>query len=167
MLNSDFRDILSEFSGAGVEFIVVGAYALAAHGLPRATGDIDLWIRCSRENAGRVMSALVRFGAPLADIRAEDFTTPGIVFQIGVTPRRIDVITHIDGVEFEQAWAQRSEVVLDGLAVPVLSRELLVQNKRAAGRPKDIVDVSWLERTLPSRNPGPAPVKPDDMNEGN
>jgi hypothetical protein len=91
LLNPDFRDILSEFTAADVEFLLVGAYALAVHGLPRATGDIDLWVRSSPENAQRIMTALARFGAPLADVTEQDFTSPGVVLQIGIAPRRIDI----------------------------------------------------------------------------
>jgi hypothetical protein len=149
LLNNDFRDILSEFCAAGVEFVLVGAYAMAAHGLPRATGDIDLWVRCTGENAERVMIALARFGAPLHEIRVEDFHQPGIVFQIGVAPRRVDVLTEIDGVAFEEAWRDRTEIEIDALSVPVLSRAHLLQNKRAAARPKDLADVAWLEAESP------------------
>jgi hypothetical protein len=145
LLNPDFRDILSEFCAARVEFLLVGAYAMAVHGLPRATGDIDLWVRCDAENARRIMDALARFGAPLTEIRAEDFTTPGTVVQFGVAPRRIDILTAIDGVEFEEAWPERTEVALEGLTVPVLSRKHLLENKRAANRPRDRADVTWLE----------------------
>ena len=100
LLNSDFRDILSAFSEESVEFMLVGAYAVAAHGLPRATGDIDLWIKCSDDNAGRVLKALERFGAPLWGFTREDFVTPGTVIQLGVTPRRIDILTEITNVTF-------------------------------------------------------------------
>jgi hypothetical protein len=145
-MNPDFSDILSAFAAVGVEFLVVGAYALAAHGLPRATGDIDLWVRNTSENASRVMAALARFGAPLGNITEDDFTTPGMVVQIGVTPRRIDVLTAIDGVEFNEAWRERIELEIDGLQVPVLSRDHLLRNKHATGRPKDLVDARRLER---------------------
>jgi hypothetical protein len=145
LLNPDFRDILSEFSAAGVEYLVVGAFALSTHGLARATGDIDLWVRCSEENAGRVMAALARFGAPLSEVSTADFVTPGIVFQIGIAPRRIDVLTEIDGVEFDDAWQERVTQEIDGLAVPVISRHHLLQNKRATGRAKDAADAAWLE----------------------
>lgn len=147
LLNQDYRDILSEFCAAGVEFLLVGAYALAAHGLPRATGDIDLWIRCSAENAVRVMDALKQFGAPVANISAADFETPGIVFQIGVVPRRIDITTTIDGIDFETAWPERLPIVIDGLAVNVIGREHLFRNKTASGRPKDLADAAWLQAT--------------------
>lgn len=144
-MNPDFRDILSEFCDAQVEFLLVGAYALAAHGLPRATGDIDLWVRPSPENAVRVMTALRRFGAPMTQIEVSDFAKPGVVFQIGVAPQRVDILTEISAVGFEEAWASRIEVEIEGLKISVIGRDHLVRNKRAAGRPKDLVDLSWLE----------------------
>jgi hypothetical protein len=147
LLNPDFYDILFAFCAENVEFLLVGAYALAAHGLPRATGDIDLWVRCSAENAPRIMTALARFGAPLGEVSTADFLTPGIVFQIGIAPRRIDITTTIDGVTFDEAWPNRKQVEIEGLSIGVLSREHLLRNKRAAGRPKDLADVSWLEVT--------------------
>ena len=145
MLNPDYRDMLSALSAAGVEYLVVGAYALAAHGLPRATGDIDFWVRPSLENADAVMEALREFGAPLGDLTRDDLARPGTVFQIGVAPRRIDVLTSIDGVAFPEAWGGRETRTIDGLAIPVLSRAHLLQNKRATNRPKDQLDADWLE----------------------
>jgi hypothetical protein len=145
-LNPDFRDILSEFDAAGVEFLVVGAYALAAHGLVRATGDIDLWVRCDAANAARIVAALRRFGAPLADVSEEDFTRPGTVVQMGVVPRRVDILTQIDAVDFDEAWPERVLVEIDCLNVPVISRELLMRNKRSTGRLKDRADARRLER---------------------
>jgi hypothetical protein len=144
-VNPDFRDMLSEFTAAGVEYLVVGAYALAAHGMPRATGDIDLWVRPTAENAARVMEALRRFGAPLDQITLEDLSTPGTVFQIGVAPRRIDILTRIEAVEFEEAWAGRLTTEVEGQTIHVLGREAFLRNKRALGRPKDLADVAWLE----------------------
>jgi hypothetical protein len=110
----------------------------------RATGDIDLWVDCSRDNASRVMAALARFGAPLHEIETRDFETPGIVFQIGIAPRRVDILTTIDAVEFEEAWPERKEVEVEGLKIPVISRHHLLQNKRATGRPRDQADAIWL-----------------------
>ncbi len=144
MLNPDYRDILSAFENAGVEYLLVGAYALAAHGQPRATGDIDLWVRPTSENAERLMLALKEFGAPLSQVDKEDFQTPDVVFQIGVSPRRIDILTSIKGVEFESAWADRLEVELEGAVIPVISREHFIQNKRALGRTQDLADVERL-----------------------
>ncbi len=93
MLNTDFRDILSAFNGEKVEYLVVGAYALAAHGFVRATGDIDLWIRCSEKNAENIIRALIKFGAPLSDLTTDDLIKPDLIFQIGIIPRRIDILT--------------------------------------------------------------------------
>src|SRR5262245_56018917 len=107
LLNSDFRDILSAFCEERVEFMLVGAYAVAAHGLPRATGDIGLWIRCSDDNAAKVLRALAKFGAPLFEFTERDLTTPGTVIQLGVTPRRVDILTQITGVEFAEAEPHR------------------------------------------------------------
>ena len=144
-MNPDFRDILSEFSAAEVRFLLVGAYAMATLGLARSTGDIDLWVRCDEMNARRIMTALGRFGAPLTDMSTSDFASPGLVFQIGVAPNRIDVLTSIDGVEFDDAWPGRSEATVEGVRVPVIGREHLLRNKRATGRPKDRNDADWLQ----------------------
>jgi len=144
-MNRNFRELLSAFSGENVDYLIVGAQALAAHGVPRATGDLDVWIRPSKENAERVFRALAMFGAPLAGMAEEDFLTPGAVFQIGVAPQRIDVLTELDGVLFEQAWPHRTEVDLAGLKVLVIGRADLIANKRAVGRPQDIADIARLE----------------------
>lgn len=152
MLNKDFRDILSEFCAANVEFLLVGAYAMAAHGLPRATGDIDLWIRCSSENSARIIAALKRFGSPTANLSVADFETPGIVFQIGVAPRRVDVITTIDGIDFDTAWPDRVNAIIDGLRVNVIGKEHLLRNKLASGRPKDLADAAWLKADVQNRS---------------
>ena len=118
---------------------------MAAHQMPRATGDIDLWIRPSPANAERVWRALAEFGAPLGDLSVEELSKPGLFFQIGVAPVRIDVLTEIDGVEFDAAWAERVVFDFDGLVVPVLSRKHLLINKKASGRPKDLADAAWIE----------------------
>lgn len=144
-MNSDFKDLLSTFNAHGVEFLVVGAFALAAHGRIRATGDIDVWVRPSAENAPRVLKALADFGAPLHDLTATDLSRPGLVFQIGVAPLRIDILTGIDGVEFSEAWSSRVETKLADQAIGVLSVEHMIRNKRAAGRAQDLADLEWLE----------------------
>lgn len=145
MLNPDYRDMLSALSEEGVEFLLVGGYALAAHGLPRATGDLDVWVNPTSANARRTFRALARFGAPLDQVSEDDFATGGIVFQIGVVPRRIDVITSIEGVSFGEAWPKRIQVELEGLEIPVIGREEFIRNKRALGRAQDLADVSRLE----------------------
>ncbi len=144
-MSRDFRDLLAEFNARDVEFLVVGAHALAAHGHVRATEDLDLWVRPDSENAKRVIQALIAFGAPLHDLTEEDLTQPGVVFQIGVAPVRIDVLTAIDGVDFPEAWTARLITKFDDQPVAVLSREHLIKNKRATGRTQDLAD---LERLL-------------------
>lgn len=146
MLIDDYRDMLSELADANAEYLLVGAFAMAAHLEPRATGDIDLWIRPESENARRVRSALARFGAPVEELTVEELTQTDFFFQIGVAPRRIDILTSVDGLTFEEAWAEREHLDLDGIPVPVLSRRHLIVNKKATGRLKDLADVEALER---------------------
>lgn len=143
-MNQDFVAMLSALHGVGAEFLVVGAHALAIHGRPRATGDLDLWARPTPENAERVWRALADFGAPLDSITVEDLTRPDVVFQIGVAPRRIDILTSISGVEFSEAWGSRVTVPIGDLTVPVLGREALIANKRAVGRLQDLADLEAL-----------------------
>jgi len=138
---------LSEFNARGVEYLIVGAYALAAHGRVRATGDLDLWIRADAKNATRVIESLKTFGAPLHDLTERDLSRPGLVFQIGVAPLRIDILTSIDGVDFADAWAERVTTKFADQAVPVLSVKHLIKNKRAVGRTQDLADLEWLERS--------------------
>jgi Nucleotidyl transferase of unknown function (DUF2204) len=145
LLNQDFKDILSAFCAQKVEFMVVGGYAMAFHGYVRATGDIDLWIRPSDENAEKVWLALKQFGAPLFDLTKVDLKTLGMVFQIGMIPNRIDVITQIDGVEFEDAWKEHKTVEIDGLQIPIIGKIQLLINKKSTGRPKDNIDALWLQ----------------------
>ncbi len=148
MMNPHFSELLSELSAAGAEYIVVGAFAVAAHGNPRATGDIDIWVRPTRDNAERVFAALRAFGAPLHDLSVEDLIDEQTVFQIGVAPVRIDILAGIDGVSFDDAWRRRVIADLGSSTVPVLSLFDLAANKRAAGRPKDLVDLTWIEAQL-------------------
>src|SRR5260221_8278830 len=121
-MNRDFSEMLSALCGAGAEFLVVGAHALAAHGRPRATGDLDLWVRPTKDNAQRVWQALAAFGAPLQNLSVGDLSDPDVVFQIGIPPNRVDILTAIDGVEFDAAWKRRSRVPLVGLEIPVIGR---------------------------------------------
>ena len=146
--NEDFLDLLRALVDAEVEFVVVGAHALAAHGVPRATGDLDVFVRPSGVNAARVVTALRAFGAPLEahGVTQADFERQDTVYQIGLPPRRIDLLTSISGVPFDEAWATRVEVDLAGLRVFVLGLAALLKNKRATGRPKDAVDADALEQ---------------------
>ena len=147
-MNPDFAEMLSALSAAGVEYLVVGAFAVAAHGNPRSTGDIDIWIRPTRENAGRVFEALRRFGAPLFDLTVDDLLDEQTVFQIGVAPFRIDLLCGIDGVDFQPAYERRVTAMFADQTAPVLSLIDLATNKRAAARPKDLVDLAWIEEQL-------------------
>ena len=145
-MERDFRDILVAFNHADVEYLVVGAYALAAHGLPRATGDLDLFVRCADDNAQRVARALAIFGAPSQLSVAQDFAKANMVVQLGMEPVRIDIMTSISGVEFDEAAATRVMHSLDGVEIPCIGRESLIRNKRASGRKRDLLDAEWLEQ---------------------
>lgn len=146
-LNPDFADMLHALVESNVEFVVVGAHAMAMHGMPRATGDLDIFVRPSPENAARVLDALRAFGAPLDahGVTLHDLTTPGTVYQLGLPPRRIDLLTEISGLSFREAWASRVVVDLDSLRIGFLGRDALIRNKRATGRDKDLVDLRILE----------------------
>ncbi len=144
--NPDFRDLFAAFNAARVRYLLVGGYALAFHGKPRFTRDLDVWIEPEADNAERAYGALGVFGAPLTEVTARDLERPGLVFQIGVAPNRIDVLTSIDGVTFGEAWPDRQQTRYSDQQVPVISRKHLIQNKRATGRPQDLLDVVDLEK---------------------
>lgn len=145
MLNEDYRDMLQTLLDNEVKFLIVGAYALAAYGYPRATGDFDIWIEASLENSKKILFSLASFGASISGLAANTFTEKDIIFQIGVAPRRIDLITHIDGVDFEDAYPSRKVIVMEGLNLPFISKENLIKNKKSTGRDKDILDAKHLE----------------------
>jgi hypothetical protein len=144
-MQKDFLDVLRALSAENAEYLVVGGYALAAHGHVRATGDIDVWVGHDPANAKRVYAGLTRFGAPLSRIQPKDFAEPDVVFQMGIVPNRVDILTSIDGVEFNDAWAHRILGDYQGLTYPVIGLEHLKANKKASGRPKDLQDLAILE----------------------
>ena len=150
-MNPDFLDLLAALVRAEARFLVVGAHAMAAHGVPRATGDLDVWVQADSENAARVWDALIEFGAPVRTLGLSkaDLTVPGVVFQMGEPPVRIDLLTSITGVDFDHAWSTRNVHRVGTLDVPFLGRTALLDNKRATGRTKDLADVEILERTEP------------------
>ena len=144
-MNQDFLDLLRSFADHSVRFMVVGAYALGLHGRPRATGDLDVWIDATPENADRVWAALRTFGAPLSGLSPADLSSPGIVFQIGVVPGRIDILTQLTGLLFDDAWPSRVHARFGPIEVDFIGRDAFISNKLATGRDKDRVDVESLE----------------------
>jgi hypothetical protein len=144
-LQKDLREFIESLNSHEVEFVVVGAHAVAFHGFPRFTGDIDLLVRPTRDNAERVMAALKAFGFASPGLSATDFIRPDSVVQLGVPPNRIDLLTAITGVGFDEAWAGRSAGALGGLSVNFLGYDSLLKNKQATGRGKDAEDVASLK----------------------
>jgi hypothetical protein len=143
-LDKDFNEFVELFLEHNVRFLIVGGYALAAHGLPRATGDLDAWVWINPENAQNIMRALNAFGFQNLLLTESDFSKEDSIIQLGYPPFRIDILTSIDGVAFDQAWEKKVVVELNGMNVPFIGRDDLITNKKAAGRPQDIADVSRL-----------------------
>jgi hypothetical protein len=139
--------MLSALNASGAEYLVVGAHAVAIYATPRATGDFDIWVCPTAENAQLVWDALSRFGAPRSRLSIEDLHTRDNIYQIGIAPYRIDILTSVTGVEFDEAWAHRTKCEIDGILVSVIGRDELIKNKRATGRPKDLADLAWLEQS--------------------
>jgi hypothetical protein len=151
-MNEDFADLLRALLKVEARFLVVGAYALAVHGVPRATGDLDVWVEATSKNAAQVWKALIAFGAPVEDlaVSVEDLHAPDVVVQIGLPPRRIDLLTSVTGVAFEEAWAERTLHEVTGVTIPFLGRRALIANKRATARLQDLADLEALgEEPLP------------------
>ncbi len=146
MLNEDYKEMLQLLLEEQVDFMIVGAYALGTHGYPRATGDIDIWVKPNTINSKKLCKALARFGAPLGQIQVDEFSTEGIIFQIGVIPRRIDIMTKIDGVTYEEADEDKIIVEIEDLKIPIISLEKFIKNKMATGREKDELDIKVLTK---------------------
>ncbi len=151
-LTSDFSELLQSFNAAKVRYLVVGAYAVAYHSDPRFTQDFDVWVEPTAENAARVWRALEEFGAPLEGVSRADFARQEMVFQMGVEPNRIDIIMGIDGVAFPTAWRSRVSTTFGGIPVHVLSKSDLMRNKRASGRPQDLLDLQRLRQRASRRS---------------
>jgi predicted nucleotidyltransferase len=149
-MNSDFKDLLRIFDEEGVEYLVVGAYAVIHYTQPRYTKDIDLWIKPSRENAARVARAFYKFGLPLVEVTQEDFESEGLQYVVGVSPCQIDFLTSLPGTHsFESAWATRVTGMLDGIPIHFLGKSDLIAAKLTAGRPQDLADLDELRRAGP------------------
>jgi len=144
-LNADLREFIELLNSRGIEYVIVGAHSLAFHARPRYTGDLDVLVRPSRENAAKLVSLLRDFGFEKADFTEADFTVPQQLIQLGRAPNRVDLLTSISGVDIDDAFRTKISTEMDGLPVFVLSKELLIQNKRAVGRPQDIADLEGLE----------------------
>lgn len=146
MLNQDYKEMLLILLENKVDFLLVGAYAMAAHGFPRATADLDIFIRVDAKNSQKLYKALIEFGAPMEGIAVKDFENPGTIFQIGVAPRRIDIVNDIDGVTFDESEKDKIIIELEGLKIPVISKQKLIINKRSTGREKDRIDAESLSK---------------------
>ncbi len=145
-VNTDFSDLLNLFKAKNVKYMVIGGYAVVQYTEPRFTKDLDLWISTHPDNAEAVFAALKEFGAPLEGMSPKDFSEEGYFYQMGVPPVRVDVLMGIPGVQFDEAWERRIEVQFDDVSVTIISREDLIQAKRAAGRPQDLLDADSLEQ---------------------
>lgn len=153
-INRDFRDLFSELRAAEARFLVIGAHAVMFHAVPRYTKDLDVWTEPTPANARRVHAALARFGAPMESLTPEDLATPETIFQIGVEPNRIDVVTAVEGLSFADAWKARVASTYGEVPISILGLDDLLRNKRAVARPQDLLDVEWLERVKDRQEPG-------------
>jgi hypothetical protein len=149
-LSKDLREFVALLNSNEVEYLVVGAFAVAYYGYPRYTGDLDLLVRASEQNAPRILKTLLQFRFGALEIAEEDLLSPGKVIQLGVQPNRIDILSSISGVSFEEAWASRQEGILDGLPTNFIGRGALIKNKRATGRSKDLGDAEELSKSSPT-----------------
>ncbi|WP_084955607.1 nucleotidyl transferase AbiEii/AbiGii toxin family protein [Thermoactinospora rubra] len=144
-LDPDFSEFIALCVARDVRFLIVGGYALAAHGHPRFTKDLDIWVWVDPGNADRLVAALEEFGFASLGLQPADFLQQGVVVQLGYPPKRIDILTSVDGVEFESCWPRRVEVSISGQPVPFISVDDIIANKRASGRPQDLADIAALE----------------------
>ena len=144
-MNADYIDMLKCLNKAGVDYILVGGWAVNIYGYIRATVDLDIWILADAGNAKKVYSAVAEFGAPVSEMKPEDFAEYGMIFQIGVAPCRVDIISKISGVSYADAVTRAVPKTIDGIPVRIISLEDLIANKKASGRAKDLADVEVLE----------------------
>ena len=144
MLNRDFKEFAELLNAQGVEYLLVGGYALAAYGHPRYTGDIDFWVSTAPDNIQRLLKTLIAFGFALQGLRADDFGRDTVI-QLGHAPYRIDLLSGIDGVEFDACWSRRETVDFDGVTLNLIALDDFKANKRAVGRAKDLADLQALE----------------------
>lgn len=166
-MNSDFKDLLRLFNECKIRYLVVGGHAVMKYTEPRYTKDLDIWIEASPRNARAVFRALQRFGAPLVNLTEADFSAEGTFYQMGRPPARIDILMSVTGLSFRTAWRRRVSADFDGVPANVISREDLVINKRAAGRPQDMIDADHLEESLRiAKRPSVEQTPPESTPEG-
>ena len=146
VLNRDFKEFIESLNKNRVRYLIVGGYAVAFHGYPRYTKDMDIWIWLDPENADRLVKALDDFGFASLGLQKDDFLTPGEVIQLGYPPNRIDLITSLEGVNFENCYASKLEISMDDVPVNFIDLKNLRKNKKAAGRPQDLADLSNLRQ---------------------
>lgn len=146
ILEPDFEDFISLLNTRGAEYLVVGGYAMAFHGRPRYTGDLDIWIRISESNADKLLTVLTDFGFSSLPFQRDDFLKENLINQIGYPPLRIDILTSIDGVSFEEAYEHRQIIKIEKLEVNFIGLNELIQNKKASGRKQDLADVETLRK---------------------
>lgn len=144
MLNQDFREFIESLNKNNVRYLVIGGYAVAFHGHPRYTKDIDVWVGMDQENAANILKALADFGFASLGLKEEDFTSPDQIVQLGYPPRRIDILTTPPGVDFDDCYAHRVQTEMDGVLVNFIDIEDLKKNKKAAGRHQDLADLENL-----------------------
>jgi len=144
--NPDFKDLLQAFDEEKVEYLIIGAYAVFQYAEPRTTKDLDVWVNPAPDNARRVFRALAKFGAPLGNTDAAFFTNLTMVYQIGVDPNRIDILTGVGGLDFAAAWERRVESTFGGVPIHVIGRDDLIQSKKIAGRWRDLLDIELLRK---------------------
>ena len=147
-LTKDSREFIESLHSNGVDYLIVGGHAVAFHGYPRFTGDLDIWVRADPENAERLARVFAAFGFAETAALTAIFSEPGSMLQLGLPPNRIDVLSRISGIEFAEAWVGRITANLDGLSVTLIGAEELLRNKRASGRPKDLADVDEITKIL-------------------
>ncbi|GAB4493991.1 MAG: nucleotidyl transferase AbiEii/AbiGii toxin family protein [Anaerolineales bacterium] len=145
MLNQDFKEFIQSLNDNGVRYLVIGGYAVAFHGHPRYTKNIDVWVEMSPENAARMVKALEQFGFGSLGLKADDFTTPDQIVQLGYPPSCIDILTTLSGVQFEDCYPARVQTVIDGVVVQFIDLDNLKKNKKATGRHQDLADIENLE----------------------
>ena len=145
MLNRDFKEFIQSLNDNGVRYLVVGGYAVALHGYPRYTKDIDIWVEMTAENASSILKALDQFGFGSLGVNASDFTAPDRMLQLGHPPGRIDILTTLPGVDFSECYSARTVVEVDGISTNFINLENLRKNKKATGRHQDLADLENLE----------------------